>query len=332
VKKLLCLLALLLSCAASSFAQDITIYGSGIDIKPEKSEAEILQQTLSSATLSVYRGKMVCEWETKNFDTIFGTLTIKYWGCEFKKVFTCTATVIDRADNDYIALSAGHCVVWADEDNYYVGTNVETKPVLHKVKIIKAEHDDRYDFAIFAFHSFKELGVVKVNTEGGIPKLGTKVLNINFSLGIGKQYNHGEVISEALDGDPVGDDRQRYLVSVGVGPGASGSAIVDSETGEIVGLAEFIFPGTQMATGVIPTGTVLANFMDDDSAGIKPQPAPESVPKPKDTPPTVVQPKHASILDWLISLAMLLMLGLIVRHIIRREYVTRSSRKHFGRS
>jgi trypsin-like peptidase len=228
------------------------------------------QQTLSKATLSVYRGKQVCEW--KAVDTFFGPM--KYWGCNFKRSFTCTGTVIGRlSETEYIGLSAGHCIDWKDEKNYYVGSTVEAEPVLHSVQIVKSENDDRYDYVVFVFHSVRELPVIKVNTKGGIPPIGTKVMSVNFALGVGKQYTHGEVNSEPLDEARV-EMKQRYLITNGAAPGASGSAIVSEETHEIVGLCEFIFPGTQMGTGVIPTGKRYVDFLDDDSAGLKPTPAP----------------------------------------------------------
>ena len=64
------------------------------------------------------------------------------------------------------------------------------------------------------------------------------------------------------------------MVGIGVGPGASGSAVVDAQTGEIVGLVEAVFPGTQMPTVVIPTGQSLYNFIEDDSTGLKPDKEP----------------------------------------------------------
>jgi len=234
------------------------------------------QQTLSKATLSVYRGKQVCEWKTA--DTFFGPM--KYWGCSFKRAFTCTGTVVGRlTQTEYIGLSAGHCIDWKDEKNYYVGSTVEAEPVLHSVQIVKSENDDRYDYVVFVFHSIRELPVIRVNTQGGIPAIGTKVMNVNFAKGIGKQFTHGEVNSEPLD-DARLEMKQRFMITNGMGPGASGSAIVSEETHEIIGLCEFGFPGAQMGTGVIPTGKRYIDFMEDDSAGLKPLPAPAQQQEP----------------------------------------------------
>ena len=239
-------------------------------IKAQLGPQEDFQQTLSKATLSVYRGKQVCEWKT--VDTFFGP--IKYWSCEFKRSFTCTGTVIRQlSETQYVGLSTGHCIDWKDEKNYYVGSTVESEPVLHNIQIVKSENDDRYDYVVFVFHSVRELPVINVSKKGGIPAIGTKVMNVNFAKGVGKQYTHGEVNSEPLDDDRM-ERKQRFLITNGMGPGSSGSAIVSEETHEIIGLCEFGFPGTQMGTGVIPTGKRFVDFIDDDSAGLKPQPEP----------------------------------------------------------
>jgi hypothetical protein len=132
---------------------------------------------------------------------------------------------------------------------------------------------------VFVFHSIRELPVIRVNTQGGIPVIGTKVMNVNFAEGIGKQFTHGEVNSEPLD-DARLEMKQRFMITNGMGPGASGSAIVSEETHEIIGLCEFGFPGAQMGTGVIPTGKRYIDFMEDDSAGLKPLPAPAQPPAP----------------------------------------------------
>jgi Trypsin-like peptidase domain len=232
--------------------------------------AEDFQKTLSAATLSVYQGKQVCEFTA--VDTIFGPM--KVWGCSFKRQFTCTATVIARTNEDtYIGLSAGHCIDWNEEKNYFVGSSIASDSVLHNINILKAENDDRYDFALFEFHSMRELPVVPVSLKGGVPALGTKVININFALGIGKHFSTGVVTSEPLNDEAVGM-KQRFMTNLESAPGASGSAVVDADTYKIIGLCEFGYRAGNLGMGVVPTGDRLANFMDDDSAGIKPLPEP----------------------------------------------------------
>jgi hypothetical protein len=243
---------------------------------------------LSQATLSVYQGKQVCGY--KPFDTIFGTFNV--WQCGFERRFTCTATVIARESEDtYLGLSAGHCIDWKEEQNYYVGTTIEKEPVLHNINILKSENDDRYDFVLFEFHSMKEFPAIPVSLKGGVPALGTKLININFAMGVGKHYSRGEVTSEPLDNDAFGA-KQRFTANIEGAPGASGSSVVDAETHEIVGLCEFGFNRGNLGMGVIPTGQRLADFMDDDSAGLKPQPEPKA---PVGTPESYIQKFLAAI-------------------------------------
>ena len=261
--------------ATSLFGQDT--YGPMPDT--EKQTTESFQKKLSKATQALYLGKQVCEYTP--MDTIFGPML--FWTCTFKNRFVCTATIIDGQEGDYVALTAGHCIDWKYEDNYYVADTVEDEPVLRHVKIVKADRSDRYDYAIIRFQSLKDYPTIDLNkSDDEIPDIGTPILNVNFSLGIGKEYLDGKVVSEKLYGDGL---RNRYLVSVGVGPGASGSAIVDNERRCIVGLAEMIVTGSQMPTIVIPTGKNLADFMDDDSAGLKPEPE-DRTKLPKDQPPS----------------------------------------------
>jgi len=237
-------------------------------------QPEDFQQTLSHATLSVYQGQQVCKYTP--YESFFGTVNI--WGCKFERVFTCTATVIaQESDDTYIGLSAGHCIDWAKENDYFVGSSVAADGVLHNIHIVKSENDARYDFVLFEFHSLRSLPTIQVAKEGGTPALGTKVININFAMGIGKQFTHGEVYSETLEEERLGM-KERFLITNGTGPGASGSAIVDEQTHEIIGLCEFGMNRGQLGTGVIPTGKRFVDFMDDESAGLKPKPEPVAPP------------------------------------------------------
>lgn len=242
--------------------------------------AESVAERLSKATLAVYRGQQVCKWEGE--PSIFG---MEYeWTCKFESRFTCTATVVDGSTGKYVGLTAGHCFDWAEKDHYYVADTVEDEPVLRHIKLEKFEDDDRYDYAIFTFDSIRDYPAMPIDT-GNPPTIGTKVVNINFALGLTKQEMHG-VVESAIATSPIPRlkiVKGRYLVNIGIGGGASGSAVVDEATGKIVGIVELAFPGTQMPTGVMPTGQTLVNFMDDDSAGLRPLPpvgAPPAAPAP----------------------------------------------------
>jgi Trypsin-like peptidase domain len=234
-------------------------------------KAEVSTDKLSAATLAVYQGKQICKWNEAQ--SIFGSEWV--WGCEFKSRFTCTATVIDSdGRGNYVGLTAGHCFEWEHEKEYYVSEAIADKPVVHHITLKKFENDDRYDFAVFTFSSLNQYPVIEVDFENPTPKVGTKVSNVNFSLGLVKQTISGEVVSDIIN-QPIPRMKElkgRFLVSLGLGPGASGSAIVD-ESGKIIGLVEMVFPATQMPSAAMPTGQTLKDFLEDDSAGLKDQPS-----------------------------------------------------------
>jgi Trypsin-like peptidase domain len=254
MKKTLLAAALVLLSAISAFA----------DTKPT------LTETLSAATVAVYQGKQICKWSEE--PGMFGSEWA--WGCEFKSQFVCTGTVIDSdGEGSYGGLTAGHCFNPAALDQYYIADGISDKPVLRHIRLIKFENDDRYDFAVFEFKSRKFYPIIDLDITSDVPLLGTKVLNVNFALGLTKQVIPGQVVSNIIT-EPIPrmkDIKGRYLVNVGIGPGASGSAVVDEKTGKIVGLVEMIFPGTQMPTVVMPTGKTVENFLEDDSAGLLPK-------------------------------------------------------------
>jgi len=252
------------------------------------------RETLSQATLAIYAGKQVCGYKT--LETIFGPFD--FWSCEFKEQFVCTATVVDKNGNGtFIGLTTGHCFSYEAAENkidYYVADNVSEKPVLHKIELFKFENDDRYDYGVFSFQSITDYPIIETYKGEGIPPIGTRVLNVNYSLGVTKEVVEGPIVSKQVGETESGDNphlRRRYFVQIPFGPGASGSAIVDEETHEIVGLTEAMFPGTQMAAAIIPVGSNLRNFMQDDSAGLKPEPEPAT----KDKKPAMGDSKKSSI-------------------------------------
>ena len=227
----------------------------------------------------MYRAEEQCAWGK---ETVF-IFVLDVWECRFAENFTCTATVIDADDQGtYIALTAGHCFDWEKLDQYYVSDDTVGKPVLRKAEVLKFENDERYDYGLITFHSIATSYTPIQVSPNGIPPVGTQIKNVNFSYGIAKEYADGKVVSDLIQGDAGGKCgvcKGRYLVSIGLGPGASGSAVVDANTGEIVGVVEAMFPNTQMPTVVMPAGKNFINFMEDDSAGVKPLP---EGPKPKE--------------------------------------------------
>jgi hypothetical protein len=240
---------------------------------------------LAKATLLVYQGKQVCKYHEEAF-FIFEE---QVWGCEFKSNFTCTATVVGESGHEYIGLTAGHCFDWnaVDKNEYYVADKLDEKPVLHKIKIVKFENDERYDYGVFTFESLERYDVMPI-ADNVDPKVGDEVLNINYSLGLTQQVTVGKIESGIIESpamEQLKDTKGRFLASINGGPGASGSAVVDKKSGQIIGLLEGHFPNTRMGMIVMPTGQKLKNFLQDDSAGLRPQkagplPKPHVAPKP----------------------------------------------------
>jgi Trypsin-like peptidase domain len=245
-----------------------------------KPTAEQFRERLGRSTLALYHGEQKCAWEKETF-FIF---QVWVWKCKFQEDFVCTATVIGRLDSGRnTALTAGHCLEWSEEDKYYVADNTVGKPVFHKAEILKFENDERYDYGLISFTSARDYVPIAIEgPEAESPLVGTQVINVNFSYGIVKEFTEGKVVSELIQSDAGGrcaTCKGRYMVSIGLGPGASGSAVVDVETQEIVGIVEAIFPETQMPTIVMPMGRKFIDFYDDASAGIRPLP---EGPKPKE--------------------------------------------------
>jgi len=215
-------------------------------------------------------------------------------------------------------------------DDYYVADHAGEKPVMHHITFLKYENDERYDYAIFAFKSAHDFPMIEL-ADGDVPAIGTRVVNVNFSYGVTKEYLEGKVVSGMIapdEGDDCKECRGRYLATIGVGPGASGSAVVDADTHQIIGLAEGIFPSTQMPTLVIPTGNNLLNFIDDDSAGLRDLP-PGPMPKDDEDAPPPVTPQES----WPIYLVGAGMIGLAsivgifgIRRLLKKKKLDKSKK------
>lgn len=292
MKRFVSILALLICFVIPTFGQKPTPapVAPAIDFK----------DSLRKSTLAVYQGKQECKNITQE-DPLFGTFS--QWGCGFQRRFTCTATVVGRLDgNTYAGLTAGHCFNWDNKDEYYVADKIGEKPVLHRISLIKFENDERYDYGVFKFQSSEEYQTIEVDTDSTkSPSVGTEITNVNYAFGLVEETIEGKVVSDRIT-DParagMRELKGRYLVGIGIGPGASGSAVVDNATHKIVGLVVAIFPGTQMSTIVISTGEMLRNFTQDDSAGIEPK----KEPKPPIMKATPKLSWWQSFIDWLNNL------------------------------
>lgn len=204
----------------------------------------------------------------------------------FHARFTCTATAVAKQDDSYILLTAGHCVD-GSKNKFYVAEAVSDNPVLQSVTIVKHALTDRYDYAILLLQSHREYPVIPVSL-GPTPPIETPIINVNFSYGLTKQTTHGTINSalmsreEASGGVHCGPNcAGKFLGSIGIAPGASGSAVVDENTHQIIGITKGYFPGAQtIGAVIIPTGQNFDDFTVDDGVSEDAPPA-KAVEKPE---------------------------------------------------
>lgn len=173
--------------------------------------------------------------------------------------FLCTTTVVAKRPGEYLLLTAGHCVTGDDlpEDlKFFVSEQIVDQPVvgnpaLQPVEVLKAENDDKYDFAILHLVSDKQYPVIPISFD--VPKIEDKVYAVNFSLGVTKQVALGSVATAVISNEGSEGDcpicKGRYMVHLFSAGGASGAAIVDEKTNSIVGVGEFGFRGTTTGLG-----------------------------------------------------------------------------------
>jgi len=173
--------------------------------------------------------------------------------------FLCTATAVAKRPGEYLLLTAGHCVIGDDlpsDLKFYVSEQIVDQPVvgnpaLMPVEVLKAENDDKYDFALLDFASNKDYPVIPLSSK--VPEVEDKVYTVNYSLGVAKQIALGEVATGIIGNEGSEGDcsicKGRYLVHLFAGPGASGSAIIDEKTNTVVGVGEFGFPGQTLGLG-----------------------------------------------------------------------------------
>lgn len=177
--------------------------------------------------------------------------------------FLCSTTIIaHRASTngasgkyEYLLLTAGHCITGDGlPTDLIFGVSEKIIPEtesakLQHVDVVKAENDDKYDFALLYLNSNKEYPVIDIDFDN-VPKIEDKIYNVNYSLGLVKQVSLGSVASEVMKVPSANDECTpcvgRYMVHVFDGPGSSGSAIIDEKTNKIVGILELGFPGQTM--------------------------------------------------------------------------------------
>jgi hypothetical protein len=175
--------------------------------------------------------------------------------------FLCTSTVVAERPGEYLLLTAGHCIVGDGlpaDLKFFVSEQIVDEPAignanLQPVEVVRAQNDDKYDFAILYLKSDKHYPVIPLRDPNKVPKIEDKVYTVNFSMGVAKQVALGQVATDVITNK--GSDGEcsicpgRYMVHLFAAPGASGAAIVDEKSNEIIGIGEFGFPGQTMGLG-----------------------------------------------------------------------------------
>lgn len=192
---------------------------------------------------------------------------------DFVRHFLCTATAVEKTADGYDLLTAGHCVTGEDlppDLHFYVTENIVANPVLQTVTVDKAENSDKYDFALLHLKTARIYPVISVS-KNAPSAIGSMIYNVNFSEGWAKQEGTGFVSSNVMTVSGAEGDcdicQGRFMVQVLAGPGASGSAIVDETTHQIIGLLEGGDSRAQIGAIVIPT-QLLTNFLADSTVKI----------------------------------------------------------------
>ena len=143
---------------------------------------------------------------------------------------------------------------------------------LTPVTIVKDYLGNGVDFAVFELKTSKAYPVFELGTEKGM-RVGDRVINPNFALGLGKQLSRGVISSETL---PITRDcdaecASGFLVQMYGAPGSSGSPVFSESTHKIIGICVYGFDGVVGFT-VEP----ISKFAAFLAAPGQPRPTPEA--------------------------------------------------------
>lgn len=159
-------------------------------------------------------------------------------GGNFK--FLCSATAVGRYNGDTIILTAYHCTIKGV--SYYVnfGDQILRRAIVWKVPHYEVDEDEhprifnepKTDMALFLMHG-STVPVVPMADDSDIAS-GAKIAMVGYPLGLSKIMYEGIIAGRF---DRPGDDMYNYLLLQIFGAaGSSGSAVVDVETGQIIGV------------------------------------------------------------------------------------------------
>jgi Trypsin-like peptidase domain len=150
--------------------------------------------------------------------------------------FTCTATAIQKIDKGYVFLSARHCFFSRESGEFFVILDHASDAPYIRAKLA-IEGGPGVDAALFTVNTSADLPVIPVGTERLVSE-GSHVAYYGFPLNLGKLYFEG-YISATKIGPPAYSDPQwngDLGVTIQIGPGSSGSSLVDPNQEAIIGV------------------------------------------------------------------------------------------------
>jgi len=191
---------------------------------------------------------------TITHNTMFGNFT------NVETKFVCTVTAYEKVENGYLLLGAGHCTAKNSElppDMTY-SVSEEIGGMRTDVKLLKAEfiNDKGLDYAVYYLKTSKKYPVVPLGDEKQ-SKIGDATIDVNFSLGLAKEYSPGIIVSTVmLDTKTCPDCEGYFEVQQFDSHGASGSAVIDVHQKKIIGIVVAGVDGATVPTIVEPISSV----------------------------------------------------------------------------
>jgi hypothetical protein len=235
--------------------------------------------------------------------------------------FICTVTAVKKVNGGYILLGAGHCTS-ANPDlpsdlTYAVSPQMASSPKdLSPIFLIKSEMNEPLDYAIYYYPTNKNIPVMKMGDERKA-KVGDKTIDINFSLGIVKEFSPGIVVSMTIPAGPnyIDGTQGFFEVQEFDSHGASGSSVIDMHGKKIIGLVIAGVDGATIPSFIEPISTVEkaiqgykvpvitpAQLKAAQDAILNPPPAP--IDPGDDGGPNTQQPRSSSVNlsgDWIVT-------------------------------
>ena len=188
--------------------------------------------------------------------------------------FICSAEAIKKVKDGYELLSAGHCTPANPDlpEDMTFAASEQMGGKLMPVVLVKAELNDALDYSIFYMPTKNKYAVDELGNEKDA-HVGDETVDVNFSFGLAKELSPGLVASKEIDAgcsDKICPEFQGlFEVQMFGAAGASGSAVVDEETGKVIGILVAGINGRTLPVFVEPISGV-----ERAIAGVKVPPAP----------------------------------------------------------